>query len=323
MAFDPISAAIIGGTQLLGGMMAGNAASSAASSQAAASQYAADKQLEAARLAADAAKFRPYSVTTGYGSSFFNPETQTAGYTLDPRLKAMQDLFYGQSEQALQTLGATSPEQEAQKYYAQQMGLLAPQRAQEDIAARQAGLMSGRIGLGVSPAAAGAGVGGGLLNPDEFARMKARELANAQLAAQSTEYGQSMIDKLMARAGTGLQQGAGVEELGLKPLTIGADIGNRQATAGAASGQLLSSGTNAAMQNLMQGTTAANQYRLAANLGTAQGLQNAGLRYGMMQQNPYTTSFNPGYNPYSGGFSLWAPSESAIAANASVGGYMP
>ena len=72
MAFDPISAAIIGGTSLLSGMMSSNAAESAANAQLQAGREAAQAQLESARIAADAAKFRPYSLTTGFGRSFFN-----------------------------------------------------------------------------------------------------------------------------------------------------------------------------------------------------------------------------------------------------------
>ena len=284
----PFTAALVlGGSNIVSGMMASNAADRAAQAQAQAGREAAQAQLESARIAADAAKFRPYSLTTGFGRSFFNPETQTAGYEIDPRLAAFRDALYGQAGQYMSQLGTTSPEAEAQKYYATQMGLLAPTRAQEDVAARQAMLASGRMGLGVAPVAAGAGEGTGMLNPDEFARQRARELANAQIAAQSTDYGQSMIDKLMSRATGAFQSGAGIEELGMKPLTMGADIGSRQAVSQGQQAQaLLYGGINAAKSNL-EAANAANQYRLAGGLGTAGMLQQGGQTYAkLMQQRP-------------------------------------
>jgi hypothetical protein len=306
------AAAIMGGASLLGGMMASDASRSAANAQLQAGRESAQAQLEAARIAADAAKFRPYSLTTGFGRSFFNPDTQTAGYEIDPRLAAFRDALYGQAGQYMSQLGATSPEAEAQKYYATQMGLLAPTRAQEDVAARQAMLASGRIGLGVAPVAAGAGAGGGMLNPDEFARQRAREIVNAQIAAQSTDYGQSMIDKLMSRATGAFQSGAGIEELGMKPLTMGADIGNRASVSQGQQAQaLLSGGINAARSNL-DAATAANQYRLAGGLGLAGMLQQGGQTYAkLMQQQPSsmwgapvnalsTAAYGPGLLGYQG-----------------------
>ena len=105
MAFDPLSAAIMAGGSLLGGLFASDAASSAADAQTQAARESAQAQLEAARIAADAAKFRPYSLTTGFGRSYFNPETQTAGYEIDPRLAAFRDALYAQATQNIGQLG--------------------------------------------------------------------------------------------------------------------------------------------------------------------------------------------------------------------------
>ena len=59
----PFSAALVmGGTSLLGGVLGGNASRDAANTSARA-------QLEAARIAAEAAKFRPVGVTTRFGAS--------------------------------------------------------------------------------------------------------------------------------------------------------------------------------------------------------------------------------------------------------------
>lgn len=274
--------AAIAGSSLLSGMMASDSASQAANAQ-----------LEAGRMAAEAAKFRPYGITSGFGTSYFNPETQTAGYTLDPRLQAFRDQLYGLSSSTLGQLAGTTPEAEAQKYVQQQMGLLSGTRQAEDIAARQAALGTGRIGLGVTPASVGAGDAGGLVNPDEYARQLARERINAQIAAEGTQYGQNIIDKLISR-GTGLfSSGAGVEQLGMGALTTGADIGK----AGVMSG-----GQQA--QSLLQGGIGAAQANLAGNLAMANMVQRGGLGLSGMfsqpqqQQQQYSYLSNPYYSMF-------------------------
>jgi hypothetical protein len=242
---------IIGGT--IGGMLDGNDTSGL-------SAYGQQNQA-AAQAAADAAKFKPYSLTTGFGKSFFDTEKQTAGYDIDPRLAAFRDQLYGQAEQALGQLGSTNPQAEAQKYVDQQMGLLAPTRQAEDMALRQKMLGGGRIGLGLSSGYVG-GDGQGLVNPDQFGLNLARERANAEIGAAGTAYGQNMIDKLISR-GTGLfTSGAGIEQLGMSPLTMGADLGKAGVASGNAQGQaLLSGGQAAANANLASssGTQAYNQ----------------------------------------------------------------
>ena len=132
-------AAIAAGAGLLGGAMQGKSAEAAARTQGAA-------QTEAARIAADEARFRPVGVTTRFGQSqfqygipgvnapvatdFATPEEFTAaqtayqtrlgsegrvigaGYTLDPALRAYQDRFLGL------TGGGLSQAEQAQQQFA-------------------------------------------------------------------------------------------------------------------------------------------------------------------------------------------------------------
>lgn len=280
-----IPALIAAGASLLGSSMASNAARDAANSQLQAGREANAANLEAARIAAEAAKFKPYSITSGFGKGFFDTEKGTAGYTIDPRLAAFRDTLYGQAEQTMGNIG--TPEEQARQYFQQQMGLLAPQRTQEDIAAREAGLRTGRVGLGVSAGYGGAGDVSGMLNPDEFARMRARELSNAQIANESTTYGQNLIDKLIAR-GTGLfTAGAGVEQLGMTPLTMGADIGNKASISQGQQANALLQGGMAGSKAMLDAGTGATQYTLAGNLANAGTLMNAGKTFsGMFTQPP-------------------------------------
>jgi len=119
-----------------------------------AAQTAADAQIRAAQIAADAARFRPVGVTTRYGQSAFTTDAQGnvtgAGYAASPEITGYQDRLrtlasqgLTQAEQAptayaplttgaqsLFSLGqqylSKSPEQAAQEYITKQQALLAP-----------------------------------------------------------------------------------------------------------------------------------------------------------------------------------------------------
>lgn len=228
------------GAQLAGSYLQGKSAEKAA-------ETSANAQLESARIAANAAKFRPYSISSGFGRSYFDTKNNTAGYDMDARLKAMQDAQYGGAAAIQEQLAGYDPEAMAAQVYAEQQGLMAPTRLEQDIALRQQQLQRGRIGLGVSGEAVGAGAGTGMLNPEQYSLNVARARADAELAAKSRDYGQAYLDQLIGRGQGLFSYGMGIEEQAMKPLTIGSDIGNRAAVAGANQGQmLLAGGTNAA-----------------------------------------------------------------------------
>jgi hypothetical protein len=219
----PIAAAsIIGGASLLGGYMQGKSAQNAANTSAQA-------QLQAAQIAADAAKFRPVGITTRYGTSNFQTDANGnligAGYNVSPELQGyqnqLQSLTSDQLQQALlaqqqyaplQTaagglfnLGqgylSQTPEQAAQKYIDQQQALLAPSREQQSAMLMNQLQNSGRTGLSVAQ-------GGGLMaaNPEAAALANARAMQDLQLAANATQAGQQQT-----AFGAGLfGQGAGL-----------------------------------------------------------------------------------------------------------------
>ena len=231
-----------------------------------AARQSAQANIEASKIAAEAAKFKPYSISTGFGSSFFDENKQEAGYTLDPTLQAFRNAMYGGAGEFMGQI-QTDPQAAAQQYYNQQQGIMAGGRGAEDIALRNQQLQSGRIGLGLSGASQGAGAGTGYVNPEQYQRDLARAQQDQALAASSTQMAQADIDRAIGR-GTGLlQTGLGIEEYGLKPLQIGADIGNRVATAGANQGNmLLAGGQAAANANLAGGLAGAGMF---GNLGAS------------------------------------------------------
>jgi len=216
----PISAgagmAILGGTSVLGGYLGGQSAQRAA-------ETSANAQLAAARIAADAARFRPVGITTRYGSSNFKTDRKGnligAGYNVSPELRAYQDRLQAltggaltqaeqaqqqyaplqQSAQGLFGLGqqylAQSPEEVAAKYMAQQQDLLAPSRERSMAQLQNQLYQQGRGGLSVGATSmrpSGA-AGFGAASPEMEAYYNAMAQQDAQLAANAQQAGQQNV----------------------------------------------------------------------------------------------------------------------------------
>jgi hypothetical protein len=204
-----------------------------ASATEAAANTSAAAQRESARLAAEAARFRPVGITTRYGSSNFqmSPEGYLtgAGYNVSPELQAYQNRLSGlagnaltQAEQAqqqyapLQTaagglfgLGqqylAQSPQEVAAKYIQQQQDLLAPSRERQMAQLQNQLFQQGRGGLsvgatGMRPSGA---AGLGATTPEMEAYYNAMAQQDAQLAAQAQQEGQRNVAFGAGLFGTG------------------------------------------------------------------------------------------------------------------------
>lgn len=327
----PIIAAGIG---LLGGAISSSSASRAAKAQA-------DAQVEAARIAAEEARFRPVGVTTAFGGSQFgfdsNGRLTSAGYTLSPQMAALRDQLLSQAGgqgmeaaqqgvtagQGLFNLGqrylAESPEQAAQSWMQSQQALLAPSRERALAGVRQGLFNTGRTGLSVGATGMRPGGGEGLraANPEMEAYYNALAQQDAQLAAQAQEQGrtQTTFGQGLLSSGLGLQStayspfqtmlglGANIEGLGQGAFDLGTGLGAKQAT-----------GQGAAAQALMQGGLLSAQTLGKANAPSGFGSALAGaaaspaLMAGLKDFMGYfgTNSMgNPIYNPYinTGGFS--------------------
>lgn len=223
-------AALIGGAaSLLGGIFGGR-------SQQKAAQTSANAQIEAARIAADAARFRPVGMTTRFGTSRFGFDPSgnlvSAGYDLPSWLTGYQDRLQtlagqrlGEAEMApqayapLQQAGqqlfklggqylAETPEQVAQKYMQSQLDLLAPSRERQYAQLQNQLYQTGRGGLAVGATGTrpGGGVGLGASSPEAEAYFNALAQQDAELAARASQEGQRQL-----AFGTGLfGQGAGL-----------------------------------------------------------------------------------------------------------------
>jgi len=209
-----------------------------ASATEAAANTSAAAMRDAARQAAEAAKFRPVGITTRYGSSNFqmSPEGYLtgAGYTVSPELRAYQDRLSAltggtltQAEQAQQqyqplSTAATglfglgqqylqqTPQQVAAQYIQQQQDLLAPSRERQYAQLQNQLFQQGRGGLSVGATGMRpSGMGGlGATTPEMEAYYNAMAQQDAQLAAQAQQAGQQNV-----AFGTGLL-GSGAQLLG-------------------------------------------------------------------------------------------------------------
>lgn len=305
-------AAGVAGAGLLGGYMQGQAAADAAETSARA-------QLDAAKVAAEAQKFRPVGITTNFGQSNFqfdnNGYLTGAGYQLSPELQAQQEQIMGGARQnltdaqRLSALGrsylASSPQEVAQNYLAQQNALLAPQREQQRANIQQSLFNSGRGGLSVAQ-----GGGLGAANPEMQAYYNAIAQQDAQNALNAQQYGQQQLtfgQGLLTGAYAPYQSALGlastVEQLGQSPLDIGAQLGGRSATAGATVGKTLFEGGLGAARTMQ----AANSYSplgsaisgLATNPAFANALAgggqgNSGYTYNSPYGNNYGVNANYG-----------------------------
>ena len=175
-----------------GGLLGGGSSSNAYNN-------AADAQIRAAQIAADAARFRPVGITTNFGTSNFGFDSSgnltSAGYQLSPELKAYQDQIMAMSRQNLsdaertQALGrgylAETPQQAAANWMQNQQALLQPSRELQRSQIQQGLFNKGRGGLAVAQ-----GGNLGAANPEMQAYYNALAQQDVGLAAQAQQAGQ-------------------------------------------------------------------------------------------------------------------------------------
>lgn len=320
-----LSALIGGGLGLLGGILGGNSAKSAAQTQA-------NAQLEAARIAAEAQKFRPVGVTTRFGSSQFtmSPEgyLQSAGYNVSPEVAAMRDSLLSQAggtgmqtaeqaqaaQQQLFGLGqqylAQSPQEAAQNWMQSQQALLQPSRDQA-----QAGLTQNLFNTGRGGVAVAQGGGMGAANPEQQALLNAQAMQDLQLAAQAQQQGQAQTQFGAGLFSTGLDLASagynplktqfglaqGLESAGQNALTLGTNLGGLNTQAGTNIANTLFQGSNNAA-NTMQRANAYNPFATALSGAAGNQQLTQGLANWM---NPSSGTFRADPNAFAFGTQSW------------------
>lgn len=289
---DLISAVAGPVLSLGGGLISGGKAADASKGQAEALRAAAER-------ASAMALFKPYGMSTAFGTSAFTPEGQ-GSYTLSPELQAIQQRLFGAAGQydptqvaqaaqpiyggasSLFNLGqqylAKSPEQAAQDYMTQQQSLLAPGRE-----AAQARLGTTNFARGTGGLAVNTGTGGAPSNPAAQALYNAQARQDLELAAQAEQAGMArtkfgaglfgtggellgQVPKLTTSGYAPLEAQLGLlgttEKMGQQPFMLSQDLAGRYAQAGANAGQLY-------LQPQQAAATAYNQYQSYSPMGSA------------------------------------------------------
>lgn len=250
MAFD-FGGLIGGGLSLVGGLLGGKSTERAASTGAAG-------QVQAAQIAAESARFKPYNITTALGGVRFGD--QTADITYNPALARYRDQLFGLA-------GSELPADLEAARAAEYDRLVSGSRRalEEQTAALGSGLFrSGRQGFDIYGA-----------NPEM--RAFASGLMDRELALRQS-VDQQIANRIAQSTGL-FTSGVGVEQALMAPLDIGAQLGGRQAQAGAVAGQLLGTGLSNAARTQMQGDIMGSSLRynalndLLGNRQIQQGIQ--------------------------------------------------
>lgn len=267
-----IEAALIGGgLGLLGSSMQADAAEAAAAAN-----------VDAARIAAEAQKFRPVGVTTRFGTSNFQTDANGnvigAGYNVAPDIAAMRDRLFSQAggqgfqtaqqaqaaQQGLFNLGnqylAQSPEAAAQQWMQSQQALLQPSREQA-----QAGLTQNLFNTGRGGVAVAQGGMRGAANPELQALANAQAMQDLQLASQAQQQGRAQTQFGAGLFGTGLD----IATAGYNPLKTQFGLGQTMESAGQGA---LDLGLNIGGRTTQGATNAANTIynaQTAANVANA------------------------------------------------------
>jgi hypothetical protein len=213
LSTDTLGKLGVAGVQTL---LSGAAAKATAGAATEAAQIQSNAQIEAAKIAADAAKFRPVGVTTRFGASKFGFDEKgnltSAGYTPSAEISGYQDrlrTLAGQgltdvegaraayqpltgAAQNLFSLGgqylAKSPEQAAADYISKQQALINPSRETQLADIRNKQFQQGRTGAAVAQ-------GGSLMptSPELAAYYNALAQQDLTLAAQADQEARDRI----------------------------------------------------------------------------------------------------------------------------------
>ena len=271
------------------------------------------RQEEAGRAYQSSVQFKPVGTTNAFGTTqyTYNPQGQleTAGYQLDPRLSGMSQNAINaagstglqfantatQSGLGLANLGAqyiaTSPQEAAAKYMADQQALLQPGQDYARAQLNQGLFNTGRGGLSVEQ-----GGGIGAANPEATAYYNALARQQAEMAMNSDLYGRQRV----AFGGDLTTQGLGLGSSAYDPMKsnlVAAQgvegLGNDILSTGITLGKLRTGAAQVGAEGMLLAQNAANQLRAKADM------QRSGL--GKMASSAVKGAINYGLNSAMGG----------------------
>jgi hypothetical protein len=190
--------------------------------------------------------FRPYTVTTGSGSSQYLGDGQYQTTLSQPYQNLLGTSLTGASNLFGQ-LADFDPSRRAQEVFGEQSALLQPEFQRQAVNLQQGLFGSGRLGLRLAGESQGLGAGSGMVQPDALGLGRAQQQTLAGLATQARNQAFGEQAQLGQLAGGMLQSGLNISGLEQQLMSQGLDAETARAAAAYASGQMqLSPYANAA-----------------------------------------------------------------------------
>lgn len=183
------------------------------------------------------AVFKPFTVTTGSGTSQYLGDGQYQTTLAQPYQDILSSALGGAGS-LFEQAAAFDPSARAQEVFGEQAALLQPQFEQQATALQNRLFGSGRLGLRLAGESAGLGAGSGMVQPDALGLGQAQQQTLAQLAAQSRQQAFGEQAQLQQMAGGLLQSGLGVSALEQQLMAQGVDAETARAAAAYGSGQM-------------------------------------------------------------------------------------
>lgn len=205
---------------------------------------AANSNERAARIAADASRFQPWNVYSGYGSGTMSmgPGGNTASATLSPEYQAIRDKYLDIGSKNASALGSYNPEDMAGMLYGKLRDVSAFQRSQDRNAFENRLYSQGMLGLNQDGE-----------NPLMGSYLRAEKQADLQREIGAYGMSQDFADQLLARSTGATSAATSVDALPMQNLDLGGMLGGRQSDAsrfGADAQFRATVGSNAAYANL-------------------------------------------------------------------------
>ena len=193
--------------------------------------------IQAAKEAAGKTYFKPYTVTTGTGTTSYSPD---GGYStqLSQPYQNIMGTALGGAQNLYGQLAGFDPAQRAQQVFQEQAALLQPefQKQATDLQSRLFG--SGRLGLRLAGEGAGLGTGSGMVQPDALGLGQAQQQTLAQLMAGARGQALTEAGQLGTLAGGMLGSATSISDLERQLMAAGLDAETARSNAAAMAGKI-------------------------------------------------------------------------------------
>lgn len=218
----------------------------------------AQQAVDRARELAPDIRFKSYGVTSSLGGTQYDPTTGQVTSSLNPAMQGIQTSALGGAQNLFNQASSFDAGQRSQDIYNEQLALMQPAFEQQRQQMQQDLFGSGRLGMRLASGAAGAGEGGGMVQPDAFGLGLAQQQTMAGLAADARGQALGEQAQLQDLATGMLSAGMSPAQLELELMSAGLnqEIARSGAQQGAAQTELMPYDSLANQQSASRGQNA-------------------------------------------------------------------